>query len=128
MQPYHIDPFCTNQAKRARPTAIANSMTSTSDRVLAERPTFAEVRRSTMAGDGAIAYWKEQLLAMPRVSVVLGEKDGYSRVRATAIAPHADGAENRRIFMLMRDHGTYRWFALDAYDLEDVCVEGKPQN
>jgi hypothetical protein len=90
-------------------------------------PTEADVKRQTSSGDGAIAYWKEQPLALPRVSKILGETDGYVRVKAAAVAPYVDGSENRRIFMLMRDHGTYEWFAMNAYDLEDVCVEGKPQ-
>ncbi len=102
-------------------------MTSTDDTVLPERPTEVAVRRATDQGDGAIAYWKEQPLALPRVSVELGETDGYVRVRAVAVAPHADGAQSRPIFMLARDHGTYRWIAMRAYDLEDMCVEGKPQ-
>ena len=126
-QPTRIEAFCSNTAKRARPTAIASSMTSTDDRVLDLRPTEADVRRETSAGDGAIAYWTEQPLALPRVSVLLGETDGYVRVKAAAVAPHPDGSETRPIFMLMRDRGTYRWYAMKAYDLEDVCVEGKPQ-
>ncbi len=126
-QPVRIEAFCANVDKKARPTAIASSMTSTDDALLPDRPTEAEVRRATDQGDGAIAYWAEQPLALPRVSVQLGETDGYARVRAVAVAPHADGAQNRPIFMLMRDHGTYRWFAMHAYDLEDICVEGKPQ-
>ncbi len=127
-QPVRIEAFCSNVSKKARPTAIASSMTSTDDRLLDARPTEAEVRRATSAGDGAIAYWTEQPLALPRVSVALGETDGYARVKAAAVAPHQDGADKRPIFMLMRDHGGYRWFAMNAYDLEDICVEGKPQS
>ncbi len=126
-QPIRIEAFCTNVDKKARPTAIASGMTSTDDRVLPGNPSFAEIRRMTSSGDGAIAYWREQPLALPRVSVQLGESDGYARVRAVAVPAFAGGAESRRIFMQLRDHGTYRWFAMNAYDLEDVCVEGKPQ-
>ena len=126
-QPVRMEAYCANISKKARPTAVASSMTSTDDALLPIRPTEPDVKRATSAGDGAIAYWNEQPLALPRVSKILGETDGYARVRAAAVAPHVEGAENRRIFMLMRDHGTYRWFAMNAYDLEDVCVEGKPQ-
>jgi hypothetical protein len=126
-QPIRMDAFCSNVDKKARPTAIGSGMTSTDDRVLPGNPTFAEVKRITSEGDGAIAYWNEQPLALPRVSVQLGEHDGYARVKAVAVPPFAGGAEYRRIFMELRDHGTYRWFAMNAYDLEDVCVEGKPQ-
>ena len=127
MQPVRIDASCSNMSKRARPTAIASNMTSTNDLVLPGNPTFDEVRRVTGTGDSAIAYWKEQLLALPRVSVQMGETDGYARVKAVAVAPYQNGAQSRRIFMELRDHGTYRWFAMTAFDLEDVCVEGKPQ-
>jgi hypothetical protein len=126
-QPVRIDAFCTNVDKKARPTAIASGMTSTDDLVLPGHPSFAEVHRITSDGDGAIAYWDEQPLALPRVSVLMGESDGYARVKAVAVPPFAGGAQSRRIFMKLRDHGTYRWFAMNAYDLEDVCVEGKPQ-
>ena len=127
MQPTRIDASCSNMSKKARPTAIASNMTSTNDAVLAGNPSFAEVRRIAGTGDSAIAYWNEQPLALPRVSVLLGETDGYARVKAVAVAPYRDGAQNRRIFMELRDHGTYKWFAMTAFDLEDVCVEGKPQ-
>ncbi len=126
-QPIKIVAFCQN-LKLARPTAIASNMTSTDDTILRDRPTFADVRRAVSSGDGAIAYWHDQLLALPRVSVLMGETDGYARVEAVAVAPYVPEKIDRPIFMLLRDHGMPRWFAMNAYDLEDVCVEGKPQS
>lgn len=125
-QPLRIEAFCG--LKLARPTAIASALTSTDDRMLPVRPTLAQVRKITAAGDGAIAYWNEQPVALPRTSAALGERDGYVRIRAVAVAPHIEGSDRRPIYLDVRDHGIYRWIQMNAFDLEDVCIEGKPQS
>lgn len=109
----------------ARTTGIFSVMSSTDDRLLDETPAQSDVEHAVARGDGAIAYWHEQLLALPRVSQALGESDGYARVDAAAIPGVPEGAVSRRIYLLVRDHGRKRWIALTAYDAQSVCQEGK---
>jgi hypothetical protein len=124
--PVHVDAFCGS--KEARNTGIASVLTSTDDDVLGERPSDEEIRRAVHSGDGVIAHWNDQPLALPRVSAALGETDGYARVRAAAIPPGPDGAQVRHIYLLVRDHGAERWITMNAYDMQNVCVEGKRES
>ncbi len=86
------------------------------------------MQRAARAGDGVIVRWDDQLLALPRVSRELGESDGYARVRAAAIPPADPAATSRRLYLLVRDHARERWIALEAFDVQNVCVEGKRES
>jgi hypothetical protein len=123
--PFRVEAFCGS--KKARLTSIASIMTSTDDKLLDDRPTTAEVERNVSTGDGAIAYFDDQPLALPRVAGRLGESDGYVRVRAVGVPPAPDGATVRHVYFLVRDHTGRRWITMNAYDVQDVCVEGKAQ-
>ncbi len=104
-------------------------MTTTNDRLVTDdHPTFAEIESLTHSGDGAIAYWNDQLLRLPDAAQQLGERGPYAHIRAVAIPPAPEGAPNRRIYFLARDHGRYRWIALDAFDLQNICIEGHLQS
>ena len=109
-------------------TGVASVLTSTNDRLLDDRPSEAEVRRAVRAGDGVVAHWNEQLLALPDTSAKLGEIDGYARVNAVAVPLAAAGALSRHIYLLVRDHGHERWVTLQAFDVQNVCVEGKRES
>ena len=121
-----VEAYCGS--KQARLTGVASVVTSTNDVLLSERPTATTVERAVRAGDGVIVRWNDQLLALPHVSRQLGETDGYARVRAAAIPPAELSAEKRTLYLLVRDHARQRWIALEAFDVQNVCVEGKPQS
>ncbi len=124
--PTRVDAHCN--PREARITSLRSVLTSTNDELLAgEHPTFAAVRAETRAGDGAIAYWNDQPLALPKTSVALGETDGFVRVRALAVAPTPSDVPSRTIYLEVRDRGAYRWIAMRAFDVQDVCVEGHKQ-
>jgi hypothetical protein len=118
-----VEAYCGS--KQARATGIASVLTSTDDRLLDDRPTEADARRAVSAGDGVLIYWHDQPLAMPRVSRELGEADGYVRVREAAIPAAPEGATTRHLYLLLRDRGGQRWVTVLAYDVQNVCVEGK---
>jgi len=104
-------------------------MTSTNDKLLDAKPTEFDVRRAIRAGDGVIAYYNDQLLALPAVSKALGEPDGFARVRAIGIGgTPPEGAQSRNIYLLVRDHAVYRWIEMQAFDVQNVCVEGKRES
>ena len=109
----------------ARPTGVASVMTSTDDKLLPDKPRYDGIARETKAATGVIEFWPEQPLMLPRTSKLLGENDGYVRVRAVAVPLGVPGATTRRIYLDMRDHGFYRWVAMTAYDVQNVCVEGR---
>ncbi len=125
--PVGVDATCGS--KQARVTSVASVMSSTDDKLLDARPTEFEVRKAVRAGDGVLAYYNDQLLILPRVSRELGEADGYARVRAVGIpAVPTAGAQSRTIFLLVRDRKIYRWIELQAFDVQNVCVEGKRES
>jgi hypothetical protein len=110
-------------------TSIASVMASTNDALLDARPTEYDVRRAVRTGDGVIAYYNDQVLALPHVSTQLGESDGYARVRAVGIGGvPPEGAQSRDIYLLVRDHKVYRWIEMRAFDVQNVCVEGKRES
>ncbi len=121
--PARVDAYCGS--KQARNTGIASVLSSTDDVLLDDRPTQTDVDRAVRSGDGVLAYYNEQLLSLPRVAAQLGETDGYARVAEAAIPPAPDGASVRHIYLDVSDHGHRRWIMLAAYDVQNVCVEGK---
>ena len=64
---------------------------------------------------------------MPQTSKQLGESDGYTRIDAAAFPTAADDATSRRIFALIHDHGDRHWVGLQAYDVQNTCIEGHRQ-
>jgi len=108
-----------------RMTGIQSIMASTDDQLVDETPAQDDIRAVVHPGDGALAYWNAQPLALPRVSQTLGETDGYARVDELAITPAVPGALSRRIYLLVRDHAHKRWIAMNAFDTQSVCVEGR---
>jgi len=124
--PASTEAYCGS--KEARNTGIASVVSSTDDRLLDETVTDDDVRRAVRSGDGVIAHWADQPLAAPRVASALGETDGYVHMQAAAIPPAIDGAQVRHIYLYVRDHGSERWIVMNAYDVQNVCVEGKPES
>jgi len=125
--PVRVDGHCSPRV--ARVTGIRSVLVSTNDKLSsADAPSFTEIRAAVRSGDGAIAYWNDQRLALPHVSRQLGEGDGYARIRAIAIPPPPVGAQYRHVYLLARDHGRYRWATTEAFDMQDVCVEGHVQS
>ncbi|GAC1526135.1 MAG: hypothetical protein NVS2B8_11530 [Vulcanimicrobiaceae bacterium] len=121
-----VESFCGS--KEARMTGVDSVMTSTNDTMLADRPTERDVRNAVRGGEGVVAYFNDQPLAIAKTAAALGETDGYVRVKAIAIAVAPEGALARHIYLRVRDRGTARWIVMNAYDVQNVCVEGKRKN
>lgn len=124
--PVAIDSFCRDSTA-PRATALAAIMTSTDDKLLASNPNASGIVREMRAQTGGIGHWNGQLVALPNVSKALGESDGYARVDAVAVPQAQPGADNRVVYFEVRDHGVTRWIALTAYDVQNVCIAGRPQ-
>jgi hypothetical protein len=125
--PDKIEPFCGS--KQARTTSVASAMTSTNDRMATSRPNEMAIRRELAAAGGVIEHWDAgQLLKLPNTSQRLGETDGYARVSSVAVPIAAEGAQTRPIYLLVQDHGFPRWIEMQAYDVQNVCVEGRRES
>lgn len=109
-------------------TSVDSVLTSTNDTILEDRPTERQVRQAVSSGDGTIAYFTGLRLAIPKSAERLGEADGFARVSEAAVPPAPEGATTRHLYLLVRDHGKPRWITMLAYDVQNVCVEGKRQS
>jgi hypothetical protein len=126
VSPLKIDSYCKGETV-PRATAIGSAMTSTDDKILPGHPDQAGIIAEVRATSGAVAHWHDQLLALPNVSKLLGETDGYARVEAVAVPLAKPSDEHHVIYMQLLDRGIPAWFAMTAYDVQDVCVTGRPQ-
>ena len=124
--PVRVDAHCS--PREARITGIRSILTSTNDTLEDDRPTALQVRDAIGAGDGALAYWNDQLLLLPKSAARFGESDGFVRVRAAGIPPAPAGAPYRHLYLDVRDRGSYRWVTLQAFDVQDICIEGHKQS
>ena len=123
VNPAHVVAACGT--KQPRLTAILSVITSTDDIVHPDdAQTDRSVRTLISKTGGVIGYWNDQMLLLPKTASALGESDKYVRVRAAAVTAVPDGLTKHRIYLKVLDHGTPRWIALDAYDVQNPCVEG----
>jgi hypothetical protein len=127
--PTHVQAFCGR--KEPRLTALLSVMTSTNDTLVAgDQKTDAELRTLLRRQGGVLGYWQDQPLLLPKTAHALGEVDAYARVRAAAVITAPEGATVRRLYLKVRDrdadtpHNAVRWIALDAFDVQNPCVEG----
>ena len=101
-------------------------LTSTDDRILDDRPTEGDVRRAVSAGDGVLVTLERSAARDAERSLRRwARSDGYVRVREAAVPPAPAGAPSRHIYLLVRDRAGSRWITLQAFDVQNVCVEGK---
>jgi hypothetical protein len=124
--PQAIKASCSEQFV-PRITAIENIVSSIKDASQApSKATLAEMLADEKSKTGGIATWKDLLVILPRTAASFGESDQYIRVHRVAITNvPEDMLPPRPIDMEVRDHGTYRWFSFQAYDTQNICVEGR---
>jgi hypothetical protein len=123
-QPDHIEAFCGDRV--AMLTAIESIVASTSDQPsLAGIPAAAAIRK--FAGDtgGIIAHWDDQPLLLPHTAQALGIGGDYVTLGDAAIGNGPPAGDSRRIYLTVKTPAGPRTVALQAYDVQDVCNEGK---
>ncbi len=126
-EPQGLHAFCEGQ-RVARLTAVQNILTSLQDdgNLKPSAASYARMLARAKARTGLEASWPDAPVIMPKDARALGESDEYMHVRRVVIANVADEAvPPRPIDAEVRDHGTYRWFTFQAYDTQNVCVEGQ---
>lgn len=125
--PVRVDAFCGR--KEPRITALLSIMSATNDTIV-DHPAESSVRALVRRVGGVIGYWNDQLLYLPKTARALGESDDYVRVRVVAVAVSLEGVATRRLYLKVRARGadgkewTTRWIGLNAFDVQNPCVEG----
>jgi hypothetical protein len=123
-QPDSIEAFCGDRV--AIMTAIESIVASTSDQpVETGIPPAAAIRK--FAGDtgGIIAHWNDQPLLLPHTAKALGLSGDYVTLGDAAIGNGPPAGESRRIYLTVKTPAGPRTIALQAFDVQDVCNEGK---
>jgi hypothetical protein len=124
--PDALQTFC--EAKRvARLTAVQNILTSLKDGdPKASTLSYAQMLANAKAQTGLGATWLDGSVIMPEDARLFGESDRYMHIKRVVIANVPEGAAPPRpIDVEVRDHGTYRWYTFQAFDTQNVCVEGQ---
>ncbi len=124
--PERVTSFCQKD-QVAKVTAIESIVASTGDK--AEDfpvPGPAEVEHITKSTGGVIAFWDNQELLSPNVAKQLGYSGQLAQITAAAISNRASGVDSRRVYLTFKlPDGSARTLAFRAYDMQDVCSDGK---
>ncbi len=120
--PTHLEAFCGDKEPRA--TAMMSILTSTDDRPMPESRGENAIRSLVRSGGGAIAFWNDQAVLLPRTAALVGEKDSFVHVTELVVPIVPEGVPKRRIFIRVNEHGAQRWIALDAFDVQNPCIAG----
>lgn len=123
-QPDRIEAYCGDRA--AISTAIESIVASTGDG--AERfptPSDAQIRKLVKANGGIIAHWNDQALHSPAVAKTLGLGGTYVTIGDAAIPDQPAKGDSRQVYLTVKTGHGPQTFALKAYDVQDVCNEGK---
>jgi hypothetical protein len=123
-QPDRIDAFCGDRAAIA--TAIESIVASTGDASgRTAVPPAPRIREMIKDGGGIIAHWNDQPLYSPSLAKVLGSNGDYVTLGDAAIPDQPANTDSRPIFLTLKTATGLRTFALRAYDVQDVCNQGK---
>lgn len=124
LAPDRIESFCSE--KEPRGTAVASILSSTADQIeplLA--PSVDDLNAQVRKNGGIIGHWNAQPLFMPKLAKVLHVSGDYVDVRDVWIDNQLDGADSRIIYVTLAAPGGTKRIALRAYDVQNVCVEGR---
>ncbi len=123
-RPDRVDAFCGDRVAIA--TAIESIVASTSD--APEKipiPAPGRIRSHVQQSGGVLAHWDNQLLYLPVVAKSIGAPGDYVTLGDAAIGDGTAGSDSRRIYLTLKTSDGPRTFALQAFDVQDVCNEGK---
>jgi len=122
-QPDRIDAYCGDRAAIA--TAIESIVASTGD--VSERfpvPSERQILKTVKESGGIVAHWNDQPLYLPAIAKSVGAPGDYVTLGDAAIG-NGVSVDSRRIYLTLKTKSGPKTFALRAYDVQDVCNEGK---
>lgn len=123
--PNSVDAFCGTRTPLS--TAIESVVASADDTVETfPVPSAAEIKATVEKTTGVIAHWTNQQLLLPKTAQALGYDGKYVQLVDAAITDRLSGVDSRRIYLTVkRKDGTLRILPMRAYDVQDICNEGK---
>ena len=123
-QPDRIEAYCGDRA--AIVTAIESIVSSTGSTIEGSTvPAAAQIAGSVKARGGVIAHWNDQLLYSPALAKLVGADGTYVTLGDAAIDDDPARADSRRLYLTLKTAAGPKTFAVRAYDVQDVCNEGK---
>jgi hypothetical protein len=123
-QPDRIDAYCGDRAAIA--TAIESIVASTNDApAAAPAPPGSRIVAIVKESGGIVAHWNAQPLYLPKIAKSLGIDGDYVTLGDAAIENIPATTDSRPIFLTLKTPHGPKALALRAYDVQDVCNEGK---
>jgi hypothetical protein len=124
--PNRVDSFCPED-RVAKATAIESIVTSTGDKAEAfPVPSAAEIANIVKSTGGVIGHWDAQQLYSPAVAQSLGVSGPYLQLTDAAISNRLSGVDSRRVYLTFKlPDGSSKTLPFRAYDMQDVCNDGK---
>ena len=123
-QPDRIEAYCGDRA--AIVTAIESIVSSTGGTIEGSSiPPAAEIAGTIKVRGGVIAHWNDQLLYSPALAKLVGADGKYVTLGDAAIDDNPTQADSRRVYLTLKTPAGPKTFAVRAYDVQDVCNEGK---
>ncbi|MGA3036888.1 MAG: hypothetical protein ABSE64_05325 [Vulcanimicrobiaceae bacterium] len=128
-RPTRVESFCPTHPVHEYPktTSMGSIMTSVYDSLPtgSNVPTLAKYRADLRTSEGAIEYYDRLRLLKPGLAKQLGSSDDYVVAREVIFNNDIVSDSERYIYMEVLDHGVYRWQALRAPDIQNVCSQGQ---
>lgn len=119
-----MEAYCGDRAATA--TAIESIVASTGDASTAATvPSAAQILTGVKADGGVIAHWKDQPLYQPSLAKLLGISGNFVTLGDAAISNKPATDDSRPIYLTVKTAHGPKTFALRAYDVQDVCNQGK---
>ena len=122
--PDGVEVYCGDRAAVA--TAIESIVASTGDATEPPvRVSEAQIRKDIQSGGGIVAHWNDQQLYQPSLAKTLGADGKYVTLGDALISNRPTSTDSRPIFLALKTPSGSKLFALRAYDVQDVCNQGK---
>jgi hypothetical protein len=131
-RPERVDAYCGDRAAIA--TAIESIVASTNDAPDGAVPSGSAILASVKDSGGIVAHWNDQPLYLPKIAKSLGLDGDYVTLGDAAIGngpgdattrTRSGDTDSRRIYLTLKTKSGPKTLALQAYDIQDVCNEGK---
>jgi hypothetical protein len=122
--PRTVDNFCGEKAPKV--TAMESVVSSIADAPATfPVPDAATIRANTKLSGGVIGHWDDLMLPLPKTAKQYGITDPLVTVRDVAITNRTAGVDSRRVYVTIETPRGRVTYAARAYDVQDVCDEGR---
>jgi hypothetical protein len=131
VEPNRVESFCSVKPVHEYPKidSMSSILTSVYDELPSPSsvPSLEQYKAGLKNGGGVISHYDRRslLLLKPNLAKTLGESDDYVVATTVVFNNQVISDTSRFIYLRLRDHGIFRWQALRAADVQNVCSEGQ---